>query len=139
MPIADAKQRFDILFSTLCEFQSGLLTSTSQVAGFLIVAIGWLATSSAARDFLKNNGTGRIVTILALLGTFVLYSLGCLKVYLSSQKTFRLLKHLDFVPPEYLEDRIVDIPILLIYTVGNLFLVALAVGLVFEVSGMNLR
>jgi hypothetical protein len=135
MPGADQKQQFDVLFSTLCEFQSGLLTSTTQVAGFLSVAISWLATSSNARAFLKNSGTGKNIAVLALIGTFLLYGFGSLKVYRSSQKTFQLLTRLDFMPSEFFQNRVVDVPILLVYTIGNLFLVGLVIVLVYQISG----
>jgi uncharacterized membrane protein (UPF0136 family) len=139
MPSADQKQQFDVLFSTLCEFQSGLLTSTTQVAGFLSVAIGWLATSTNARDFLRESGTGRNIAVLALIGTFLLYAFGSIKVYRSSQKTFRFLTRLDFMPSEYFQNRVVDVPILLVYCAGNLFLVGLVIGLVYQISGTKLH
>jgi len=138
MPGADQKQQFDTLYSTLCDFQQGLLTSTTQVAGFLSVTIGWLATSKDAREFLKASSTGRNIAVLALIGTFLLYGFGSVKVYRSSQRTYRLLSKLDFMPSEYFQNRVIDIPILLVYTIGNLFLVGLVIGLVGQVSGVRL-
>jgi hypothetical protein len=129
----DPKQRqFDVLFSTLCEFQNGMLTSTTQVAGFLSVTIGWLATSSDARHFLAASRDARRFAILALLSTFLLYAFASVKVFRSSKKTFGLLCKLDFMPSEYYQNRVIDLPILLVFVVGNFFLVALVIGFVWR-------
>jgi hypothetical protein len=134
MTETDHEQRqFDVLFSTLRELQMGLLDSTAKVAGFLLLATGWLVTSERART-LMHDQSARYLAATALAGAFVLYGCASVKAFLISQKTLSLLKRLKFMPATHYESRAVDPLTLLIFVVSNFFLVCLAAGLVLRAA-----
>jgi hypothetical protein len=126
------QRQFDILYATLCEVQTGLVNSTAQVAGFLLLSTGWIATSDTAQKLLRSDRFTRRLAVAALGGAFVLYVAATMKTFVISEKTFALLKKLDFMPPDYYENRRVDSAVLVVFLVGNLFLAGLEAGLVLR-------
>ena len=128
------EKHFDILYKTLCDIQDGLLDATPKVAGFLLVATGWLATSNDAKTLLDGNPVARHLTVWALAGAFVLYVGAALNGYLISEKTFDLLKRLNYMPVEYYESRRVDLKLFLLFCGGNFFLALLAGGLALKIK-----
>jgi hypothetical protein len=134
MPTADEKQRqFDVLYATLCGLQQGLLDSTTKVAGFLLLATGWLATSQSAQAFLHDPFT-RHLAVTSLAAAYALYACAAIMVYADSKRTLTLLVRLDSMPLEYYETRVITLPALLIFLFGNLALAALAAGLAFRAA-----
>jgi TRAP-type C4-dicarboxylate transport system permease small subunit len=98
---SNAKQKFDLLYGSLCEIQKSLLDSTAKVAGFLLLATGWIATSSEARAFLKEDDISRYLAATALVGSFIFFTLAATKAHLASVHTIELLIKLGYVPQEY--------------------------------------
>ncbi len=130
------KHKFDLLYASLCEIQKSLLDSTAKVAGFLLLATGWIATSTAARDFLKADELSRYIAVAALGGAFLFYALAAGKAHQASARTFELLIELDWHPQEYYVLRKVDWTTLILFVVGNLFL-ALLVGSLILSTGVG--
>jgi hypothetical protein len=128
------KEQFDVLYATLRELQTGLVDSTSKVAGFLLLATGWLATSSTARAFLHADGVVRNLAVAALAGAFVLYACASFVVFSTSRKTLQSLDRLEFLPRDCYANRAISLPVLLIFIVGNFCLFGLAAGLVFRAA-----
>jgi hypothetical protein len=112
----------------------GLLDSTTKVAGFLLLATGWLTTSESARTRLRSDQFARHLAVTALAGAFVLYGCAAVKAFLISQRTLSLLSRLNFMSVAHYESRAIDLPVLLIFVFGNLFLAGLAAGLVLRAS-----
>jgi hypothetical protein len=131
MAEADPKlKQFDVLYSTLGELQKGLLSSTTQVAGFLLLAIGWLATSANTFPLLHSRPTVRYMAAAALCGAFVLYAYGACMVYTRSQKTFKMLIQVDLMPVDFYESNVLNLRELFIFIAGTFFLFGLAAGCV---------
>ena len=125
-----AKHKFDLLYGSLCEIQKSLLDSTAKVAGFLLLAIGWIATSSEARDFLSDDVLSKCITIATLVGAFSFYTFAANKAHLASIRTVELLIELDYMPHQYYVLRKIDLTTLVLFVVGNLFLVFLIASLI---------
>ncbi|MDJ0707241.1 MAG: hypothetical protein QNJ46_28535 [Leptolyngbyaceae cyanobacterium MO_188.B28] len=121
-----SKQEFDLLYETLCEIQEDLADGTAKVAGFLLLATGWFATSKNAQDFLESDKVAGYLAIAALAGTFIFYVCASMKIFLISKHTFLLLKQLHFMPTKYYESRRVDVATIAIFVVGNFVLAVLA-------------
>lgn len=127
-----AKRQFDLLYSSLCDIQKSLLDNTAKVAGFRLIAIGWIATSTAARDFLKDDELTRYVAVAALGGAFLFYALAARKAHQASLRTVELLNALDYLPEEHYLLRRVGLTTLVLFVVGNLFLVLLVASLILR-------
>ena len=119
--IATAQQQFDVLFTTLHEIQTGLISSTAQVAGFLLLATGWIATSQTAQTFLRTDKSARYLAVASLGGAFMLYVAASLKTFLVSRKALALLKGLNFMPSENFVGRSIDVPIILVLLLVTCF------------------
>jgi hypothetical protein len=129
---SNAQRRFDVLYGSLSEIQKGLVDSATQVAGFLLLATGWIATSKEARTFLHEQKSARYLAALALAGAFILYMSGSVGAFVLSRRTFRSLNALDFMPPDYYTARSITLAVLLTVLSGNAFLAILAIGLVLQ-------
>ena len=125
-----AEQKFDLLYGSLCEIHKSLLDSTAKVAGFLLLATGWIATSSAARDALSGDEITKDLALAALGGAFLFYALAAIKAHLASAHTVKLLIELNWMPREYYLHRKVDLATLVLFVVGNLFLALLVASLI---------
>ena len=128
----NTKGRFDVLFGTLCEIQKGLLENTVKVAGFSVIAIGWLATSDYTQRLLRADKTLRYLVVAATGGAFALYVVASLKAFAISQQSLSLLNKLNFMPLDYYKNRSIDAPVLIVYIAGNLFLSLLVALLVLR-------
>lgn len=123
----DPKIEFDLQHNTLCEVQRALLDNTAKVAGFLLLAIGWIATSETARKFLAADPPSRRATVAAVIAVFLLAALASVKAFKVSNVTYRRLVELNYVPVHCYAGRRVDTAVLVVYVIGNAALAALLV------------
>ena len=129
----DSRQKqFDVLFSTLGNLQTGVMSGTSQVAGFLLVVIGWLATSEKALGLLPSHSPNRSMVAVALVAAFGFYVYGVAIVYSRSQHTFKMLTRLDFMPSEYFKTNVLGLSELAVFIGGNAFLVGVILVILFH-------
>ena len=128
----ETKHKFDLLYGSLCEIQKSLLDSTAKVAGFLLLATGWIATSTAARKFLEEDELSRYFAVAALGGAFLFYALAAIKAHQASTRMVELLVELDWLPQEYYVLRKVDVTTLVLFVAGNLFLALLVAALILS-------
>ena len=70
--VTNTKQEFDLHMAALTDTQKLLLDNTAKVAGFLLLALGWLATSEDARNYLTDNPRVAIVFVAAILIAYVM-------------------------------------------------------------------
>ena len=117
--LPETKLRFDTLYGSLCEVQRALLDNTAKVAGFFLLALGWLATSESARLFLATDSTSRLVTVGSILGVVLLTMFVSAKAYKTSQFLYSELLTLSFLPPAYFQTRRVDGGTFAVYLAGN--------------------
>lgn len=128
------KEQFDVLYSTLRELQKAMFDSGGKVAGFLLLATGWLATSATTRVFLHSDSVARTLTVIALAVAFSLYAFGSVSLFWISKRTLKLLHRLDFLPPDCYAIRAIELREVLIFIVGIFCLFGLAAGLVLRAA-----
>ena len=135
MPI-DAKQEFEVLYPTLCEIQRSLLDSTTKVAGFLLLAAGWLATSDSARLFIRSDSLIRNTSIMAVLGVTILSAYLSWTAYSASDRIAKQIDELQYVSARSVLHRRVSLRALTAYIAGNFFLAALVVVALLRVGNV---
>jgi hypothetical protein len=130
----DLKQQFDLLHNHLSEIQRTIVENTAKVTGFLLLAMGWLATSSGARDYLKTHLALCWVGSAAVVGTLAAASLASWLAYRASDITFQRLVALDYLPTSCYDIRRVGARSLVLYIAGNVFLGGLLIVVLFNVD-----
>jgi hypothetical protein len=135
MPI-DSKQEFEVLYSTLCEIQKSLLDSTTKVAGFFLLAAGWLATSDSARLFIRSDSLIRNTSIMAVLGVTVLSTYVSWTAYSASGRIAKQIDELQYVSAQSVAHRRVSLPALTSYIAANIFLAVLVVVALLRVGNV---
>ncbi|HEV8582500.1 MAG TPA: hypothetical protein VGX68_25825 [Thermoanaerobaculia bacterium] len=134
MATADDKSRFEILFGALRDHQQGLLENTAKTAGFLLLSIGWLATSQTARETLNADGLLRGAAIGGVLVATALYIAAAFHVYRAAQRIRARLIELAYLPLEDIETRGISALLLAVLTLGNLTISLLLVVLIWRLG-----
>ena len=129
-PNNNIKDKFDLLYATLCETQNGLLDSTAKVAGLLLLVTGWIVTSESAQKFIKANEFFKYLALIILLIAFALYVWASLCAFWISQSTISLLNDLNYMESKYYEQRQVEKRTLILFIGGNFLIVALSIFLI---------
>lgn len=133
--IMDQKARleFNLHVTHLTSTHEAFITNTGKVAGFLLLALGWYATSEGARNFFAS------APIMAFMAALAVASAYCLSVgaswvaYRVSANAIRRLQELDYLPPSAYEGRVLG-PITFAVCVGGngvlalLLIAALLIG-----------
>lgn len=130
----DAKHEFEVLYPTLCEIQRSLLDSTTKVAGFLLLAAGWLATSDSARAFIRSDSLICNTSIMAVLGVTILSTYVSWTAYSASDRIATQIEDLKYVSARSVLHRRVSLTALTSYIAANLFLAALVVVALLRVG-----
>ena len=125
--VSDVKAEFEILYSALTEIQRSLLDSTTKVAGFFLLAAGWLATSDSTRAFLRSDPLIRHTTILAVFGVTVLFAYLSWTAYAASERIAKQIDELHYMHMRAVRHRQVKLTALISYVGANIFLSTLVV------------
>lgn len=133
-PVADNKARFDILFETLRDYQQSLLDNSAKTAGFLLLSIGWLATSQTARDTLRSDGLLRGAAVCAVFVGMAVYITAALHVYRAARRIRARLVDLSYLPLDDLEARRLSGNMVLVFTLGNLAIALLLVAVIWRLG-----
>jgi len=123
----DVKAEFDVLFPAFCEIQRSLLENTTKVAGFFLLAVGWLATSESARSYLRSDSLVRnsaIGAVILITLTFCAVSWMALS---GSKRIEKEINDLGYISRLSISHRRVTIAVLLCYTLANVCLATLVV------------
>ncbi len=113
------KEEFDLHVAHTTDMHKSFIESSLRVAGFLLLALGWFATSNDAREFLAS---ARSVTVLAALAVAFAYllSVGASWVaYKFSCKAAQRLTELAYLPQSAYEGRILGTSTFFICIFGN--------------------
>lgn len=68
----DPKQECDIHIAYLSETHKAFIEYSAKVTGFLLLAIGWYATSNEARSFLATTSGLAVLSAIAVLSAYAL-------------------------------------------------------------------
>jgi hypothetical protein len=105
---ATAKETFDALIDNLRGHRPMLFDNVAKVTGFLLLAIGWLATSKDARAFFGTNPLIKYSFACAflLLGSMTIAS--CIMAHRFSLRMLDLMRELNVMDSKYYEIFAID-------------------------------
>ena len=125
-----AKEEFDLLVQHVTDTHKSFVDNTAKVAGFLLLAIGWLATASDARTFLSGNKGFACIAAIAVAAAYFLSVWASKIAYNASRRAIGRLGELSYLPPSAYRDRALNQSTFAVCVVGNGVLAAvLVVGL----------
>jgi hypothetical protein len=130
---ATAKETFDVLIENLRGHRHALSEYVAKVMGFLLLAMGWLATSKDARAFFATNPFIKYCFAAALLLLGSMATALCIMAYRNSLRILGLMRGLGVMDSKYYEVFAVDRTTNAICVVGIAVLAILAAVLVASV------
>lgn len=130
----DKKQEFDLEYASLCEIQRAVLDGAAKLAGFFLLAVGWIATAESARTLLRNDSVVRQVATLVVAGVLALALAALWFSYRNSRETCDRLVALDYLPRHRFESRVITRLAIAIYMAGNALLAALVLVVLFRLG-----
>ena len=101
---ATQKESFELLYEMLKAYYTGFLDSAFKVAGFYLLAIGWVITSHDARDALRTDDAARQMALIGATLGWLLYAVISVRVLGLSHQTFRLLTKVAYMDIHYVEN-----------------------------------
>jgi hypothetical protein len=130
----EKKQEFDVEYASLCDVQRAVMDGAAKLAGFFLLAIGWIATAESARTFLRNDSIVRQVATLAVAGVLALALAALWFSYRQSREIYDRLVGLDYLPKHCFESRVITKLALAIYMAGNALLAVLVLAVLLRLS-----
>lgn len=119
------KEEFDLHVEQITDTHKGFVDNTTKVAGFLLLALGWIVTSSTAREYLVATPDMAIIAAIAVAAAYML-SVGASWIgYRVSNNAIRRLNDLSYLPRSAYEGRILDPITFVVCLAGNGVLSAL--------------
>lgn len=117
---AESKVRleFDLHIEHLTATHVAFINDTSKVAGFLLLALGWFATSGDAREFLASTPMMTPLAAMAIASAYLLSVCASWVAYRVSANAIHRLRGLDYLPPSAYEGRKLG-PITFVACVGG--------------------
>lgn len=100
---ATAKETFDLLVDDLRGHRPALFDNVAKVTGFLLISIGWLATSKDARAFFGVNPFIKYCFVAAFLLLGSMASASCIMAYRHSLRMLDLMRGIEFMDSKYYE------------------------------------
>ena len=131
----DTKSEFEIQYASLCEVQRAVMDGVAKLAGFFLLAIGWIATADGARNYLRSDPGVRFIAILVVAGVLVLALASIWFSYRQSRSIFLRLVGLGHMPTHCFESRVITKLALGIYMAGNTLLAALVLTVLYRLGG----
>ena len=123
----DTKTEFEVLFPALCEIQRSFLENTTKVAGFFLLAVGWLATSESARSYLRAESLVRSSAVAVVVAVTLIFCVVSWTAFAASKRILAELDSLNYVSANSTQHRRVTVSAFLAYTIANVCLAALVV------------
>ena len=130
----DRKQEFDLQYASLCEVQRAVMDGAAKLAGFFLLAIGWIATAESARTFLRNDSSLRQIAIFVVAGVLALSLAALWFSYRQSREIYTRLVGLYFLPRHCFESRVITKLALAIYMAGNALLATLVLAVLLRLG-----
>lgn len=119
------KEEFALQVEYITETHKAFIENTAKVAGFLLLALGWYATSNEARAFLAYTRSIAVISAIAVAAAYLLSVGASWIAYQSSTKAVRRLNELSYLPQSSYEGRILGRTTFIVCVAGNGVLSAL--------------
>jgi hypothetical protein len=112
-------QESDIHITYLSETHKAFIENSAKVTGFLLLAIGWYATSTEARSFLATTSGLAVLSAIAVLSAYALSVAASWVAYSGSAMTYRRLQQLAYLPEEAYKERRLGLLTFAVCAAGN--------------------
>jgi hypothetical protein len=123
----DPKHEFDLHVSHITETHKAFIDNTGKVAGFLLLGLGWFATSESARAYLAAAPYIARLAALAVVAAFGFSAVASWIAYRVTEQALRRLAVLDYLPPSAYAARRLSLPTFVVCVAGNGVLATLLV------------
>jgi uncharacterized membrane protein len=97
----DPKIRFDYLHKELVEYQLRFVELSFKSAGLIVLALGWLMTSSTAQSVIARNALGRSSVIIGLVIMVIAYVAMAVRMYRVMHRLAQQMDALEYLPQSY--------------------------------------
>ncbi len=104
---ASVKDRHEQLMVILSDNYSGLMDLQFKNSGLLLIAIGWLASSTTMQSLIAGNFRIAVAATAATMVLSVIYVVWIVSVYRGSQRVRIELSRLAFMPETYYRGRLI--------------------------------
>lgn len=121
MPASD-REIFELLYGMLKGYYQGLIDGALRVNGIFLVATGWLLASATTAGYLQAHPPARHAVIALVIGVHALYLFIALRAFALSTSTARLLRDLNYMPPQYYENHRIRPVTLVVWYLTNLLI-----------------
>lgn len=130
----DIKEKYGVIYESLKDVYKYYTTDVTKTVAFLLLCIGWLATSDKSRDFIRKNKVSRISSIIALVIIGLIHIRTSFNAYVSSQHKISVLSAMDYLDPKYYENYEITIELLIIYLIQNMVLFVLVIAILISLK-----
>ncbi|EAS42887.1 hypothetical protein C9J48_11070 [Photobacterium profundum] len=89
-------EKLKILVAALERYQANYNTSAYSTMGFWLIGLGWLFTSSSAREFIACHEYLRLAAIAFIWINLILFSYGSYRVYRISNRLYQKLNNWEY-------------------------------------------
>ena len=127
-----SKEEFYLHVAHLTDVSKAFVENAAKVAGFLLLALGWYATSKDARAFLASEPG---ITALAATAAGVAYVLSVVAQWIAyrvSGNSFRRLQAIAYLPESAYKTRRLSLTTLWVCAAGNGVLAALLIAAILH-------
>lgn len=93
-----------ILIDASKHVQSVYINNVWATMGSYLVALGWLLTSSEARNYLISNKSLLRNSVIVTIGIFIIHALILIGEHLESQRLMHEMQNLNAIPEEQLQE-----------------------------------
>ena len=128
------KLEFELHLSHITEMHKAFFDNMSKVSGFLLLALGWFATSKDARAYLASEPTLSTLAAIGVLAAYLLSVAAAVVAYRASRLALQRLNELNFLPASAYVNRALLAPTFLVCTLGNGVLAGLLVIAIFRLN-----
>lgn len=132
----DDKDKFNLLYASLVDTFKGYVDNVMKTLASIVIAIGWILTSGASRDFLAMQRLPYILSLVAIVVISIIHTSVSFGFYAQSQTKFILISGLrssgsSYVEPEYYLSYKITLPLVVANLVMNLALFAVLFMMIF--------
>jgi hypothetical protein len=128
---AGREKRFDVLHLALAEYHQRFISVGLSGTGFVLVVIGWIATSDKVQKLLKLGQRVRLEGSTALFLALIAYLLLSLRMLRNMRDIKRRLDDLAYIPKQYYAFRLPSRWAAFIFLMLNVMVTTIAVLLLW--------
>ena len=84
-----------LLIEALRDYKTDFVSTGYSTMGFLLLVVGWLLTSSSAREYIRSHASISIIGIVLIISSFIGYLIGATMVLDTSERIADALSQAD--------------------------------------------